>query len=89
MGTVRSADGSVNLRTGPSTASAVASALASGATVNLVCGVDGTTVSGTVRTTSQWDRTDKGQYVSHAYVVTRDAARCAPGLDHADHVTSR
>jgi flagellum-specific peptidoglycan hydrolase FlgJ len=77
VGTVRSADGSVNLRTGPSTAAAVASALASGAKVTLVCAANGTTVSGTVRTTSQWDRTDKVQYVSHAYVESATLPLCA------------
>jgi uncharacterized protein YraI len=86
-GTIRSADGSVNLRSGPSTTATVSGTLASGATVNLVCGANGTMVSGTVRTTSQWDRTDKGLYVSHAYVISATLPLCAGSTTPTSTVT--
>ena len=84
VGTVRSTDGKVNLRSGPSSAFAVKGSLADGAPVNLVCGVVGARVAGTVRTTTQWNRTTGGLYISHAYVSTptltlcKDAATVAP-----------
>jgi uncharacterized protein YraI len=77
-GTVRSADGSVNIRTGPSTASPVKRAVLNGATVQGVCGVVGTLVNGTVRSTTQWNRLSDGSYISHAYVVTPTLRLC-PG----------
>jgi flagellum-specific peptidoglycan hydrolase FlgJ len=78
VGTIRSADGSVNLRSAPSTSGAVKATLANGAKVNLVCGVVGSYVAGTVQATTQWDRTTSGTYVSHAYVVTPTLTLC-PG----------
>ena len=78
VGTIRSADGSVNLRTGPSTSAPVKSTMATGARVTLVCGVAGDYVAGTVRATTQWDRTTAGTYVSHAYVLTPTLPLC-PG----------
>jgi hypothetical protein len=78
VGTVRSADGKVNIRTGPSTASPVKRTVLTGATVQEVCGVVGTLVKGTVRTTTQWNRLSDGTYVSHAYVVTPTLHLC-PG----------
>lgn len=83
-GTVRSADGKVNLRSAPTTYSEIKGSLASGQRVNLVCGVVGEQVSGTVRTTTQWNRTTTGLYISHAYVSTptlelcKDARNVAP-----------
>ncbi|GIE00495.1 hypothetical protein Adu01nite_18450 [Paractinoplanes durhamensis] len=78
VGTVRSTDGSVNIRTGPSTSSPVKRAVGNGATVQGVCGVVGTSVAGTVRTTTQWNRLTDGGYISHAYVVTPTLKLC-PG----------
>jgi hypothetical protein len=78
LGTVRSGDGSVNVRAAASTSAAVTGSLANGAKVNLVCGVVGDLVSGTVRSTTQWDRTSSGGYLSHAYVVTPTLTLC-PG----------
>ncbi|MEU4240603.1 sporangiospore maturation cell wall hydrolase GsmA [Actinoplanes sp. NPDC026619] len=78
IGTVRSADGSVNVRTAPSTTAPVKRSLGNGATVQGVCGVVGTQVSGTVRTTTQWNRLTDGGYISHAYVVTPTLTLC-PG----------
>ena len=76
VGTIRSTDGNVNLRGGPSTAAAVTGTVANGARVNLVCGVVGDHVVGTVRATTQWDRTTSGAYVSHAYVVAPTLSLC-------------
>jgi hypothetical protein len=78
VGTVRSADGKVNVRTGPSTSSPVKRTVLTGAKVQEVCGVVGTLVKGTVRTTTQWNRLSDGTYVSHAYVVTPTLHLC-PG----------
>jgi hypothetical protein len=78
VGTVRSADGKVNIRTGPSTVSPVKRTVLTGAKVQGVCGVVGTLVKGTVRTTTQWNRLSDGTYISHAYVVTPTLHLC-PG----------
>jgi Mannosyl-glycoprotein endo-beta-N-acetylglucosaminidase len=76
-GTVRSADGTVNLRYAPSTTAAVRASLANGYKLKLVCGTNGAMVSGTVRTTTQWDKADNGYYVSHAYVISATLPVCA------------
>jgi flagellar protein FlgJ len=78
IGTVRSADGKVNIRTGPSPQSPVKRTVLTGAKVQGVCGVVGTLVKGTVRTTTQWNRLSDGTYISHAYVVTPTLHLC-PG----------
>lgn len=77
-GTVRSADGKVNVRTGPSTTAPVKRVLATGAKVQGVCYVAGSMVKGTVRSTMQWNRLSDGAYISHAYVVT-PALKLCPG----------
>jgi murein DD-endopeptidase MepM/ murein hydrolase activator NlpD len=58
----------LNVRAAASTSAAVVGSLANGATVALVCQVAGPSVQGTVRTTSSWDKTTGGRYVSDAYV---------------------
>lgn len=78
IGKVRSADGKVNIRTGPSTSAPVKRTVLTGATVQEVCGVVGTKVNGTVRSTTQWNRLSDGTYISHAYVVTPTLHIC-PG----------
>jgi flagellar protein FlgJ len=78
LGMVHSTDGSVNVRSAPSTAAAVAMSLVNGARVNLVCGVVGDLVNGTVRSTTQWDRTSSATYISHAYVSAPQLPVC-PG----------
>ncbi|WP_030443013.1 sporangiospore maturation cell wall hydrolase GsmA [Actinoplanes subtropicus] len=78
IGTVRSADGTVNIRTGPGTSYPVKRAVLTGATVQGVCGVVGQLVKGTVRSTTQWNRLSDGGYISHAYVVTPTLHLC-PG----------
>lgn len=75
-GTVRSEDGRVNLRAGPSTSAAIKGSLVTGQRVNLVCGVVGEQVTGTVRSTTQWNRTTTGLYISHAYVSTPTLTLC-------------
>lgn len=77
-GTIRSTDGAVNMRTTPNTAGKVVLKLETGRKVALVCSVAGQNVSGTVRTTTQWDRTGSGNYVSHAFVVSPALPVC-PG----------
>ena len=86
-GTVRSTDGAVQLRSGPTTFSAAKGSLASGRRVNLVCGVVGELVNGTVRSTTQWNRTTTGLYISHAYVSTPTLELCRDARN-ADPVTT-
>ena len=78
VGTVRTADGKVNIRTGPSTAAPVKRVALNGDLVQGVCGVVGTMVAGTVRSTTQWNRLTDGTYISHAYVLTPTLHLC-PG----------
>jgi uncharacterized protein YraI len=78
-GVVRSADGNVNLRGGPSTTSLLRGAIPNGMKLNLACAVAGGTVAGTVRTSSQWDRLADGRYISDAYVVAAAAVPLCPG----------
>jgi uncharacterized protein YraI len=87
VGTVRSTDGAVNIRTGPGTAYPVKRAVTDGAKVQGVCGVVGSTVNGTVRATSQWNRLTDGSYISHAYVVTPTLHLC-PGASTTPVVTT-
>jgi len=77
VGTVRSFEGRVNLRSAPSTSGTILGSVASGAKVNLVCAVAGQSVAGTVRTTSQWDRTSAGTYISHGYMYSGPIPVCA------------
>jgi len=76
-GLVRTKDGPVRLRTGPSRAFPANGAADSGARLALVCAAAGERVSGTVRATTQWDRLTDGRYVSHAYVNSPALPRCA------------
>ncbi|WP_306212526.1 sporangiospore maturation cell wall hydrolase GsmA [Actinoplanes sp. RD1] len=78
VGTVKSFDGKVNLRSAPSTQGAVMASVNSGRKINLVCAVTGASVAGTVRTTTQWDRTSVGTYISHAYMYSGTLKPC-PG----------
>ncbi|WP_250037917.1 sporangiospore maturation cell wall hydrolase GsmA [Paractinoplanes maris] len=78
VGTVRSADGKVNIRSGPSTTAPVRRVVASGVKVNGLCYVPGAMVNGTIRSTTQWNKLTDGNYISHAYVVTAALKPC-PG----------
>ena len=75
-GTVKSTDGNVNLRTAPYRSATIQGTVANGAKVSLVCGVVGDLVTGTVRSTTQWNRLADGRYISHAYVVTPTLHLC-------------
>jgi flagellar protein FlgJ len=76
IGTVKSLDGNVNLRVGPSTAAAKQGTVANGSKVSLVCSVVGELVDGTAGSTRQWDRTADGRYLSHAYVLASGLKAC-------------
>jgi len=78
IGTVRSADGTVNIRTGPGTSYPVKRSVTTGATVRGVGVVVGQQVNGTVLATTQWNRLSDGGYISHAYVLTPTLHLC-PG----------
>ncbi|MFI7603211.1 sporangiospore maturation cell wall hydrolase GsmA [Actinoplanes sp. NPDC049681] len=76
VGTVKSFEGRVNLRSAPSTAGSILGSVVSGTKVDLVCAVTGQSVNGTVRTTGQWDRTSAGAYISHAYMYSGTIPAC-------------
>ncbi|BCJ56354.1 hypothetical protein Asp14428_78290 [Actinoplanes sp. NBRC 14428] len=87
VGTVKSFDGRVNLRSAPSTSGAVIGTVVSGAKVDLACAVTGQNVNGTVRTTTQWDRTSSGAYISHAYLYSGPVPACTGSSVPAPTVT--
>lgn len=79
-GTVRTGGTPLNIRQGPSSASAKLGEFADGRRFSIICQVAGETVRGTVRTAMAWDRLSNGSYVSDAY-VERPATRipvCPP-----------
>ncbi|SDS15569.1 sporangiospore maturation cell wall hydrolase GsmA [Actinoplanes derwentensis] len=80
IGTIRTTDGPVNVRSGPSAKSAAVRKIANGGTVRLACSVQGPKVKGTVRTTTQWDRLPDGRFVSHAYVLSAVLKPCPPAV---------
>jgi hypothetical protein len=87
IGTVKSTDGSVNLRSGAATTEAVTATVASGTKIDLTCAVTGQLVDGTVRSTNQWDRTPTGSYISHAYIYSGPLPVCAGSTTPAPSVT--
>lgn len=76
VGTVKSFDGKVNLRSAPAKAGSVVASVHSGRKLNLVCAVTGESVTGTVRTTTQWDKTSVGTFISHAYMYSGKLPAC-------------
>jgi uncharacterized protein YraI len=79
VGTVRTADGPVNARTGPGTAYPVSGSLANNTVVQIECAATGPSVTGTVRTSTQWDKLSDGRYVAHAYMLSGTVkSTCAP-----------
>jgi flagellar protein FlgJ len=76
IGVVR-VGGTLNVRSGPSTAAAAVGTLRDGARVRIACAVSGERVNGTVRTSAQWDRLSGGRYIAHAYVRSSTLPRCA------------
>jgi uncharacterized protein YraI len=87
VGTVKSIDGDVNLRSGSATTESVTGTVSSGDKINLSCAVTGQHVDGTVRATNQWDRTATGSYISHAYVYSGTLPVCAGARTPAPSVT--
>jgi len=62
------AGGSLNTRSGPSTADARVGSVADGSRVTVVCQEWGQRIAGTQRTSPYWDRLSNGRYVSDAYL---------------------
>ncbi|MEV8503194.1 sporangiospore maturation cell wall hydrolase GsmA [Actinoplanes sp. NPDC051475] len=87
VGTVKSLEGRVNLRSAPSTAGSILGSVTSGTKVNLVCAVAGQSVTGTVRTTTQWDRTSAGAYISHGYMYSGTIPACTGAVVPVPTVT--
>jgi uncharacterized protein YraI len=87
IGTVKSVDSKVNLRSGPSTDSAVTGTVTNGTKIDLTCAVTGSLVDGTVRSTNQWDRTPTGSFISHAYVYSGTLPVCAGSTTPTPSVT--
>lgn len=78
-GAVKTNDGPVNLRAGASRGAALSGQAANGAKLAISCAVTGDYVTGTVRSTNQWDRLTNGRYLSHAYVVSPAVPTCTGG----------
>ena len=76
LGKVRTADGGVNVRSGPSVQSTIVRKLPDGAPLKVACAVPGATVQGTVRTSAQWNRLTDGSYIAHAYVLSGAVKSC-------------
>jgi flagellar protein FlgJ len=73
------AGGTLNVRSAPSTSAAVVGTVRDHARIQISCSVSGDVVTGTLRTTRQWDRLTSGRYVSHAFVRTSAAVpACRP-----------
>jgi flagellar protein FlgJ len=87
VGTVKSVEGSVNLRAAAATTAALTGTVANGSKVNLSCAVTGQLVTGTVRATNQWDRTANGSYISHAYLYSGPLPVCTGSAVPAPAVT--
>jgi len=68
-GTAKTAGTALNMRRTPSATGDVAGSVANGGTVWIMCQVAGDPVTGTVRTTTVWDRLANNTYVSDAYVL--------------------
>lgn len=77
VGTVDSGDSPLNVRAGASTSTSVVGTLANGSKVTLVCQVGGQSIQGRVRTTSMWDKTADGRYVSDAYIQRNTLGACS------------
>jgi hypothetical protein len=68
-GRVASGGVPLNLRAGPTAASAEVGRAGEYSEIPIECQVRGQLVAGTVRTTDRWDRVAPGTYVSHAYMA--------------------
>jgi hypothetical protein len=67
----------LNVRASASTTATVLRTLPNGGAVSLACQVTGPSIQGTVRTTTMWDRTTAGGYVSDAYIRRGALGACA------------
>ena len=68
-GTAKTGGTPLNMRRSPSSRAELAGSVANGGTVWIMCQVIGDPVTGTVRSTSAWDRLANNTYVSDAYVL--------------------
>lgn len=75
-GSVRTTDGSVNLRSGPTRSASSRGLVANAVKLRISCATSGDSVTGSVRATTQWDRLTDGRYISHAYVVSAAVPAC-------------
>ncbi|EYF05443.1 metalloendopeptidase Membrane protein [Chondromyces apiculatus DSM 436] len=76
-GTVNTSGISLTIRSAASTSSTAVGSVADGATVNITCQKQGTSVTGTYGTTTLWDYIGSG-YVSDAYIHTGSDGQVAP-----------
>lgn len=60
----------LNVRSAPNTSGTQVGYVAPYSRVPVECSTTGTTVTGTYRTTNQWNRLATGQFISHAYVAS-------------------
>ncbi|WP_189116052.1 sporangiospore maturation cell wall hydrolase GsmA, partial [Pilimelia terevasa] len=75
-GVVRSTDGPVRARSGPSTRFPIQNTLINNTKLRLHCAATGERATGNRGTTTQWDKTTDGRWISHAYVTTGSLPRC-------------
>jgi len=73
--------GTLNVRSGPSSAYPIIGSLASGSTVSLICQARGQTVG----TTSVWDRISTGGFVSDLYVSTPSSTTFSAPLQRCSY----
>jgi len=80
VGQVSTGGTALNMRTGPSSTNAKTGEIRNGTTVSIVCQVVGQQVSGTVRTTTVWDRLPNNSFVSDAYIARKSykIPACSP-----------
>jgi murein DD-endopeptidase MepM/ murein hydrolase activator NlpD len=79
-GTAKTGGTALNMRAAPSSGAAWAGSVVNGGAVWLMCQTTGDRVTGTVRTTTVWDRLANNTYVSDAYVSRAAYAipKCVP-----------
>src|SRR5690242_579295 len=63
--------GKLNVRSGPTNGAGLTRTVKNKTKVTIQCKVTGQYVRGPVRRTAQWDRLAEGDYISHAYVVSK------------------
>ncbi|MGH3730075.1 MAG: hypothetical protein ACRDTU_15200, partial [Micromonosporaceae bacterium] len=69
-GTVNTAGSPLSVRAAPGTGYDAWSSVADGASVNILCQTEGSSVTGTYGTSTIWDMLSNGGFVSDAYVYT-------------------